>query len=128
MSEGTYNVLATPIARSDEISLLDQLHPDKTPWLFQGIQQSPTIDTLLHDIETGTAVAASDGSFDKNTCITTGGWIIESQDGTEFISGMSTPAFTSTCKGAYRGEIAGLLSLTHMLTYLSVKHKFTLLL
>ena len=108
--------------RIQEPSTLDSLHPSQTSWLFQGLQQLSSISTLLDDLDQGTAIAASDGSFDKNTSITTSGWIIESEDGKEFISGMSFPAFNSVCNGAYRGEIAGLLAITHMATYLAVKH------
>ena len=106
-------------------SILDSLKPSKFPWLFNTIQRTNDIDQLLGDIQDGKAVAMSDGSYYSDTHITTAAWIIESQDGTQSISGLTIPYFSSTCHGAYRGEIAGLLAITHMVTYLALEHNLS---
>ena len=109
------------IAENEE-ALVDRLHPRQTQWLFHGMSQSPSIQKLLNDLSTGNAIAVSDGSFHQETLVTTSGWIVESADGSEYISGMGLPSFSATCKGAYRGEITGLLAIAHIVTYLSLKH------
>ena len=106
------------------LPLLEKLHPSKCPWLFHGLQRSTSISNLLDDMRGGKAIAASDGSYCKNTHITTAGWIIESDDGKEYVSGIAVPYFDSLCAGAYRGEVAGILAIVHMSTYLSLKHNF----
>ena len=67
-------------------------------------------------------MAACDGSYCPNTFVTTAGWILESEDGSEFISGVTTPSFSSECNGSYRAEISGILAIIHLTTFLPIKH------
>ena len=76
-------------------------------------------------MENGHAVAVSDGSFYESTGITTAAWTIKSKDGTVFVMGISTPAFSEQCNGSYRGEVMGLLAITHMTTHLCLKHNIS---
>ena len=112
-------------AKNQEIqSMVDKLDPQKFKWLFAGMQSSENINKIISDLENGTAVAVSDGSFGlNNSIVTTAAWIIQSQDGSQFISGVSTPAYNEGCKGAYRGELVGLLSIIHLTTFFCKKHQ-----
>ena len=104
-------------------SLQESLDPTKCKWLFQASQRSSSIANLLIDIQNGTAIGVSDGSYGiQNTTTTTAAWIVQSADGAEFISGVAVPPFNEDCKGAYRGEITGLLAIIHIVTYLCVAH------
>ena len=110
---------------TDTPSILQTLKPSKFPWLFHSVQRTNAIDKLLDDIQQGKALAMSDGSYYASSHTTTAAWIIESSDGTQKISGLTIPHFSSNCHGAYRGEIAGLLAITHMTTYLALEHNLS---
>lgn len=85
-----------------------------------------SIDKLIDDLENGTIVGACDGSYYPSTLVTTAAWTLESYDGSQFISGMSTPFFSASCHGAYWAELAGLLALVHMKTHICYKHQIEL--
>ena len=106
-------------------SLLSKLHLSNTPWLFKGLQQSDTLSSLIEDLRSNQILAASDGSFCKDTSVTTAGWVLENATGSQFISGLTTPAFSVQCNGAYRGKLVGLLSIVHMSTYLCLQHNIS---
>ena len=103
-------------------TLLDKLHPSKSSWLFYGLQQSESITNLLQDLRNGSVITVSDGSYCPLTHTTTAAWTIESKAGTEYISGMEIPSKSATCSGSFRAETAGLLAITHMITYLCLKY------
>ena len=107
------------------LPLLNLLQPEKFPWLFNAVQRTPDITKLLHDLQKGTELAMSDGSYYPDSNVTTSAWILESSDGTQSISGLTTPFFSPTCNGAYRSEISGLLAIIHITTYLTLEHNLS---
>ena len=119
LADNTCPMIVIP---STTTPLIEKLDPTKTPWLFVGVNKSSNMHHLIQDLMQGTLVAASDGSFCIDTSVTTAGWTLESRCGSQHISGIATPAFTTKCNGAYRGELAGLLSIVHMATYLCLSH------
>ena len=109
---------------SPENSLADTLNPREFQWLFAGMKRSENIDKIIGDLRSNNVVAVSDGSFGlDNSIVTTAAWIIQSKDGSQFISGVTTPPYNEGCKGAYRAELSGLLAIIHMTSYLCAKHK-----
>ena len=106
-----------------EETLMEKLDPGKFRWLFSGMKRSDNIDKIIEDLKNNNIQAVSDGSFGlEGSIVTTAAWILKSQDGSQFLSGICTPPYNEGCKGAYRAELSGLLAIVHMTTYLSEKH------
>ena len=109
-AEGIAQLITQPLPQLS--STLEKLEPVSCPWLFHGLQRSTSIQQLLLDLETGSAIAVGDGSYCPHTHTTTAGWTIESENGQEYISGITVPMFSPDCHGAYRGEVSSLLAIT----------------
>ena len=124
-SEGITQVeLEPPIIRASIQHPLHRLDPSLYKWLFFSITQSDRIDKILQDIQTGRCIAVSDGSFDPSSNHSTAGWVIESLDGTQYITGFSIVPTNSHTLGAYRSELCGILAICHMIIHLG--HKFSI--
>ena len=63
------------------------------------------------DIRKGTAIAVSDGSYVKELGLGTAAWIIESEDGSQYIRGTCISPGPRTIQSAYRSEAIGLLAI-----------------
>ena len=75
-------------------------------WAARRILMSVSIDSILTDLENGTAVAVSDGSFKDE--FGTACWIIENGNGTERIIGLIDVPGGDKDHDAYRSELGGL--------------------
>ena len=74
-------------------------------WALNELLTTDSISDIVKDIENGTAVAVSDGSFKRNGG--TAAWIIENHTGTQRIMGNVNVPGTVLDQSAYRSEIAG---------------------
>ena len=118
--DNAYHVINIP--STPQLSLQEKLHPTCCQWLFHGLHQSESLVPLINSLHWNIAVAGSDGIFCPKTYTTTAGWTIKSAPGQLWLSGIVCPAFNSLCNGAYCGELAGLLAIVHMVTYLCLCH------
>jgi hypothetical protein len=75
-------------------------------WALKEILTTESITEIVRDIENGTAVAVSDGSYKDNGG--TAAWIIENKSGTQRIVGQVNVPGTVSDQSAYRSEIAGI--------------------
>lgn len=66
----------------------------------------------------GTCIAVSDGSFDPKEEKGSAAWVLESNDGSQSISGFSLIPNNEETKGSYRNELGGLLAIVHMVVWL----------
>ena len=79
IANNTSQIIISPLTPTPSLQKL--LKPELIPWLFHGVQCSESIQTLLHDIQSGLSISASDGSYHPDSRITAAAWIIESVDG-----------------------------------------------
>jgi hypothetical protein len=84
-------------------------HLEIPPWILFKEVHSPTTAKLFWDLHHNTAQMVTDGSYKDSDG--TAAWIIESQDGTEFIMGLSLVPGPSTIQNAYRSELTGILAI-----------------
>ena len=75
-------------------------------WALKEILTTDCIDEIVRDINKGTAVAVSDGSFKGMGG--TAAWIIENESGSQRIMGVVNVPGTVLDQSAYRSEIAGI--------------------
>ncbi len=121
----------SPIAFTNPIicpSLLPphhQLQPSTYKWLFHHVEQSTSIVNLLQAINNGTMLAVSDGSYCPETFKGTAAWTIETQDGSEFITGCSIIPSTTETNSAYSCELGGILAIIHMISWIEKSHNLT---
>jgi hypothetical protein len=79
------------------------------------LHSSDKIDQLLENINSGTALAVSDGSYYPYEKIGAAAWIITAPDETQWIKGGGPKKVQS----AYRSEVGGLVGIAVCLTSLS---------
>jgi hypothetical protein len=84
---------------------------DQLNWLHFKVVRTSSIELLLHDMITHKAFAVTDGSyhpFDDNGAAA---WTIESENGTEYISGISLIPGDVSIQSAIRSELVGILAI-----------------
>jgi hypothetical protein len=80
-------------------------------WTMDYLHSSDKIDQLLENINSGTALAVSDGSYYP--------WIITTLDETQWIKGGGIIPGPKKVQSAYRSEVGGLVGIAVCLTSLS---------
>ena len=95
------------------VSFIETLHSKPGEmWAVHEVMSTTDISGILLDIEKGTVVCVSDGSY-KDEC-GTAAWIIENDEGTQRIQGkVAVPGFASD-QSAYRSELAGLYAIVYV--------------
>jgi len=81
-------------------------------WITSHLCPSASIEQVLSDILTGTAVAVSDGSYFEQYSTVAAAWIITSADGQECIEGGGIVPGAIQDLNSYRAELAGLLGIS----------------
>ena len=76
-------------------------------WFMDNISHTTSTTKLLASILDGSALAVSDGSFYPIQKVGSCGWIISSDDGTEWIQGGGLIPGTADDQSAYRSELGG---------------------
>jgi hypothetical protein len=112
---------SAPISAPTESIPFPQL--EIPPWIFFKVIQSPTTSNLFWDLHHNTAQMVTDGSYKDSDG--TAAWIIESQDGTEFIMGLSLVPGPCNIQNAYRSELTGILAILLQLRNIMQQWNFT---
>ena len=81
-------------------------------WVFTNVSMTDKIDKIISDIQLGTAVGVSDGSYKEASG--TAAWVLEDSTGEQSIVGrLISPGFASD-QSAYRSEISGIYGMVAM--------------
>ena len=109
----TRESIITPMIPTDSISrfmhFFDKAKESK--FVGQVLNSSASISKLIADLNSGTAVAVSDGSYYPDHKMGAARWLILSEDDTEFISGGGMCPGSANEVNAYRCELWGLLGI-----------------
>ena len=84
-------------------------------WIAEHIRISNSISDLIADFKAGTTVSVSDGSYFKDIATGAAAWIIQSENGKEYITGDGVLPGRDSCQSSYQAELGGIfgLSLVH---------------
>ena len=85
-------------------------------WAAKQVTTTPSIDNIMQDLEKGTLVGVSDGSYKEG--IGTASYIIENLSGTERIIGLIEVPGHEDEQDSYRSELAGLYGIVLVLELL----------
>ena len=92
-------------------------------WVFANVSMTDSIDKIVTDIQAGTAVGVSDGSYKEE--FGTAAWVLEDSTGTQSIVGrLISPGFASD-QSAYRSEISGIYGMVAMVEGIAKVWKLT---